>query len=233
MDWNERSILMRYYFDGESRANGQISNMDSLIVRSREIMGEEVLLAIICDGVGSMRHGGYASAKCANALSEWLDELESIDRIGERMCCRVRAINAGILEESKSQGIDTATTISVLILAQEDYHIIHAGDSRIYAYEKTELSQLTQDDVSQRGRLTNYIGKEGEFQPQYIQGCALGKAFLLCSDGLYRTVKEDILSESLDRLTPRTIRKITQQLVEKAVASGERDNISVALVKTV
>lgn len=222
---------MKYYFDGESRANGQPSNMDSLIVRSRKIKGDEVLLAVICDGVGSMRHGGYASAKCANALSAWLDELESIGQIGERLYSRVRAINAGIVEESRRQNIDTATTISALLLTQEEYHIVHAGDSRIYAYEKTGLTQLTQDDVSPRGRLTNYIGKEGEFQLQYVRGDALGKSFLLCSDGLYKKMKEDILSESLDRLTPKMIRKITLQLVEGAIASGERDNISVALVQ--
>jgi serine/threonine protein phosphatase PrpC len=80
-----------YIYDGLSLQNGRGSNMDSLLLSEREIERRTVLLAVVCDGVGSTRDGAFAAAFSAKAMSEWFAGLADIERVGLRM--RDEALN--------------------------------------------------------------------------------------------------------------------------------------------
>ena len=110
------------------------------------------------------------------------------------------------------------------------YNIIHLGDSRIYSYENETLRQMTDDDVSEEGKLTSYLGRGQKLIPHYDEGSAYGKQFLLCSDGLYKKLDDNMISAAFRCLAPNNLRQEALNLSRLAIERGERDNISVALI---
>lgn len=223
---------MNFLFNGVSLQNGRNSNMDSLILKRRLIDKKNTLLAVICDGVGGLTDGAYASVKTVQMLNEWFNNARTVDRIGIRMRDTVLSINASIIAQKKQKNIDTATTMSALLLVENDYYIVHVGDSRIYCYENDTLIALTNDDVSETGKLTVYIGKAEDIFPQYYEGTTISKVFFMCSDGLYRQMDMDFLRGRLKILNELTINEAMNVLPQFVISRGELDNISLAIVKT-
>ena len=64
-----------YLYDGMSLQNKRKSNMDSLLLKERRIDGQNVYLAVVCDGVGSLENGGFAAATAVRLLSDWFDSV--------------------------------------------------------------------------------------------------------------------------------------------------------------
>lgn len=221
---------MKGLFGGKSWKNQRVMNMDSMILKSCLIEREKVLLSVVCDGVGSMKDGSYASVMAVKLLGEWLDEIDDVSRIGIRMMERILEINCKICEESLQKELHTASTLSALLIVRESYYIVHIGDSRIYAYEAGELKLLTHDDVSSDGRLTEYIGKSTA-SLHYMEGDVKVKTFMLCSDGLYKKMDELFLVEKIKKLTSKNIDNTMEELAQHVINQGEQDNISIAFVK--
>ena len=107
--------------------------MDSLLLKKRIISGDEVCLAAVCDGVGSLESGAVASSLAIQMLIEWLNGVEDTERIGLALIETVQNINEAVVRESNEKGIRTASTLSALLLAGGRYYTAHVGDSRIYA----------------------------------------------------------------------------------------------------
>jgi len=205
--------------------------MDSLLLKSGFINGRKAMLAVVCDGVGSMADGAYASITAVKIMNEWFDNVKTADLIGTVMRNIVLNINLYIIKESKLKNIYTASTFSALLLVESDYYISHIGDSRIYCLENGRLCALTNDDVSPSGELTAYIGKNENILPQYREGTAAGKIFLICSDGLYRRMDKDFMTVKLKNWNKKSFDETIKILPQYVINLGEQDNISFALVK--
>ncbi|WNS42896.1 protein phosphatase 2C domain-containing protein [Paenibacillus sp. MMS20-IR301] len=206
--------------------------MDSLVVCERVVGGRKALLAVVCDGVGSMSDGGVASSSAVRLLSGWFNNLGHTERVGLRMRDEVLLINTYIMNLASSQGLNTATTLSALLLIEEQYCIVHSGDSRIYCLSEARgLMQLTADDVSDTGRLTSYIGHKSNPVLHYAEGTAPGKVFLLCSDGLYKRLNTDLLTPHTNFSNRKSMQRTIKVLTNYVIEHGEEDNISVAFVK--
>ena len=225
---------MKYLFRGVSLKNMRQTNMDSLLLKSRRIIKSNAMIAVVCDGVGSLTDGGFASAMAVRLLIEWFSSVNSTNHIGLRMRDAVYLINARIISESKQKNLETASTLSALLLIEHNYYITHLGDSRIYCYEdKTDaLSILTNDDVSESGKLSAYIGKTEDIFLQYSEGTAIGKTFLVCSDGLYKRMDAEFMTNNLKTWNAKAKDKSLNALSQYVIERGERDNISLALIKT-
>ena len=122
----------------------------------------------------------------------------------------------------------------------------HVGDSRIYRLRGGELEQLTEDhsfhqamlagggDVPARHlsayghMLTRALGTECAAPDLRVETIAAGDVLLLCTDGLSNAVPETILAA---HCRGRDLDAACRELVAEALASGERDNITVALVR--
>lgn len=205
--------------------------MDSLLLKHRLINGKRALLAVVCDGVGSLAKGAFASGAAARMLNEWFDTILMAERIGLKMRDVILEINIHIISESRQKNINTASTLSALLLLDESYCVAHIGDSRIYSYEKGMLTLLTHDDVSETGRLTACIGQTDNIVLQYSEGNAIGKVFLVCSDGLYKRMNTDFLTAKLKIQNKHDLNNSLKALVQYAIEQGEKDNISIAMVK--
>lgn len=126
--------------------------------------------------------------------------------------------------------------------------VAHAGDSRAYLLRGEDLDQLTEDHS-----LSNFLfalGREAEAQlaqatmsnvimralglepevavdAQEIEVEA-GDRYLLCSDGLSDLVSHREMKEILDDRT-LTREEVVDRLLERALAAGGRDNISIVV----
>ena len=205
--------------------------MDSLLIKQRYIDEKIVLLAVVCDGVGSYTNGAFASARAVHLLNDWFDKLDTLTRIGMAMKDAVIYINRQIILEAEQKKIKTASTLSALILAENNYFIVHIGDSRVYCHDKQGLAVLTHDDVSVSGGLLGFIGQQDNILPGYFEGNAIGKTFLICSDGLYRRMDTSFLVSKMKILNKKLLKKTINALPQYVIERGEKDNITVAIVK--
>lgn len=203
--------------------------MDSLLLKKRIISGDEVCLAAVCDGVGSLESGAVASSLAIQMLIEWLNGVEDTERIGLALIETVQNINEAVVRESNEKGIRTASTLSALLLAGGRYYTAHVGDSRIYACSPTGLLQLTEDHVV-NGKLAVYLGKPEKLPVLYGEGALSKTKFLLCSDGLYKKLDVECIGKHCAQANKKNIPKILEKLVQAAIENGELDNISAAIV---
>lgn len=187
-------------------------------------------MAVVCDGVGSVQDGAFTASCAVKMLGAWFDSVKDTRRLGLRLRDNVLDINRRIVLTAQKHGLQTAATLSALLLDEERYYVVHAGDSRIYCYQNSELILLTQDHVSSAGKLTMCLGRFEEIELFYNEGVAPGANFLLCSDGLYKKMDVQVLQTQFARMTPKTLRKVIENLTQYVIERGEKDNISLALV---
>ena len=203
--------------------------MDSILLKEKMVDRNCICLMVVCDGVGSTKDGAFAAAMAVRELSEWLDCVTDIDRIGIRLRDAVLEINRLILKQALIQHLNTAATLSALLLADDRFYIVHSGDSRIYSSCGSHLKQLTQDHMSD-GKLTSCIGRTERPEIFYNEGSAQGMRFLLCSDGLYKKTESVLIQKELAQVSRKTIKKTVERLARYAMNFGETDNISVAIL---
>jgi serine/threonine protein phosphatase PrpC len=136
-----------------------------------------------------------------------------------------------------------ASTVCVLIIHKHRAMCLWSGDSRIYLLRDKQLSQLTRD----HNRMDEFIEtgmsrEEAEKYPlaHYLtaavgassslftetQSCEVkkGDTFLLCSDGLFKDVTDHEIALIMQQTNPK---KITKQLMNKALSRQASDNVTV------
>lgn len=134
-------------------------NQDSVLIKEASTEGGNVLLAVICDGMGGFAKGEVASATLVRAFSRWFEEelpfllykeekIQDID-IEELMNSwdgLIREINLKIASYGENMHAQCGTTLAALLLVQNHYYIANVGDSRVYALDGT-MKQLTKDQT--------------------------------------------------------------------------------------
>lgn len=235
------------------------TNQDSVCVKIAETQYGQIAMAMVCDGMGGLEKGELASAAVINEFSEWfVNELPNNindfkwDYVGDKWAHMIKKLNRDIGDYGKYYGISLGTTVTVMLLFNNEYLIAHVGDSRAYEL-KYELRQLTDDhslvgrDVRQgilteeeaerdprRNVLLQCVGASKSVNPQIIQGEIDGNtSYLLCSDGFRHVLDR---TEILDAAGPQNVTASKEmqaglrKLIDTAKARGEQDNISALLI---
>lgn len=236
------------------------TNQDSMLIKHAIADGKEVLLAVVCDGMGGLSKGELASATVIKAFARWFEEelpyeLENFDLqiVGTKWSLLLKELNARILEYSKNNGIDgVGTTFSGILFVNEQYMIGHVGDSRVY-HIGSSLSQLTTDQTfvarevsrgtmtpeqaktdKRRNLLLQCVGASKVVEPQIICGRTEKGAYMLCSDGFRHEITEEEIYESLNPINlmnKDAMHNNAKYLIEQNKSRNEKDNISVLLIK--
>lgn len=235
-------------------------NQDSLVIKSLNIKGCNVLMAAVCDGVGGLKYGEKTSRRAVEMLSQWFDyEIPQIMehlQIKETMRYRCKQliddINKEIYFDDLRCGISSGTTISLLLLWNHQYLIGHVGDSRIYAIDQ-QVRQLTQDHSwvarevelghmtsaeaatdSHQNIILKCIGVKEEVEPDWFGGIVREPTtFLLCTDGFWHYLKPQDIEACF---SPRVIKMEAElganlcQMTERVKRKGETDNITVIAI---
>lgn len=222
-------------------------NQDSVVLQQVLTARGRVLMAAVCDGMGGLEQGEWASGYVTKRLQEWFYEFllravrkrkpcwvirRSMDRLVYHMQEEIRQYG---MQEKLSLG----TTMTVLVIVEKTCYIWHLGDSRAYriynGYKQTKAVCMTHDHVKGRNMLTKCIGSFGYEKPDFRTGnIRSGQAVLLCSDGYYHCVAQQELEAVLDPMSLREEEQITRRLREIGEACmkrGERDNLSAIYVK--
>lgn len=236
------------------------TNQDSVLIKHASTEVGEVLLAVVCDGMGGLEKGELASATVIRAFSKWFDEelpfeLSAVDMqvIGAKWSLLLKELNVQIMEYSKAHRIDgVGTTFSGILFVDGQYVIGHVGDTRVY-HIGSSLTQLTTDQTfvareisrgtltpeqaktdKRRNMLLQCIGASRVVEPQIICGKAEKGAYMLCSDGFRHEISESEIYESLNPINlmnKDAMHSNAKYLIEQAKRREEKDNISVILIK--
>ena len=234
-------------------------NQDSFIIKKALIGNSEIVMAIICDGMGGLSKGELASATVIEVFSDWFDdnilyEFENINLeiIGEKWSLLLKKLNSEINEFGKDRGIRLGTTFTGALFVDEKYVVVHVGDSRLY-HIGTKLSQITKDQTfiaraiengelteneakndSRRNVLLQCVGASKFVEPEIILGITQEKGYLFCSDGF----RHEITSEEIyTHFKPSKLKNKesmhanARTLIDENKKRQEKDNISVVLIK--
>ena len=240
--------------------NVKTSNQDSVLIKHATVDDTEILLAVVCDGMGGLSKGELASATVIKAFSKWFDEelpyeLENLDMnvIGSNWSLLLKDLNVKLLEYSSKNNIDgIGTTFSGILFIDDKYVIAHVGDSRIYRIFSS-LEQITTDQTfvareisrgtmtleqaktdKRRNLLLQCIGASRVVEPEIICGNTERGVYMVCSDGFRHEISENEIQQSFDPkvLTDKNITKRNARyLIDTVKSRNERDNISVIVVK--
>lgn len=146
-------------------------NQDACCVRIMKTPLHTIVLALVCDGVGGMEEGEYASKSTVQAFNNWFDyrlgalvlekeeeQTELMPLLSEEINRLIDEQHQAVLAYSRKKGIQTGTTLTAMLFTDSKYLIAQIGDSRAYCV-KDGLFQLTEDQSLvarevREGRLT-------------------------------------------------------------------------------
>lgn len=136
------------------------TNQDSALIKEASTDYGDVMLAVICDGMGGLAKGEVASAALIKAFSLWFENefpeilynrrVEGkIDRgeIERELNKLVLEVNQKIAAHGNQFHVMMGTTVSALLMAEGTYYIMNVGDSRVYKIDNQNISQLTKDQT--------------------------------------------------------------------------------------
>ncbi len=202
----------------------------------------------VADGVGGLKFGEVASAKATEHVAEWWKHFNSnefdkrIEKITDSLSLLIYEINRDIYAFNQANQTQSATTLSLILLYNQNYCIAHVGDSRVYACAKDEkkIYQITTDhskDIIREkdGRkyvqsaLTDGLGhKKGiKFDLSFGPLNSVVNGFFVCSDGIYKRQSEQQIANILFADEANAC----ANLVMGAKQAGESDNITAAYAR--
>lgn len=235
------------------------TNQDSILIKHASAFCGEILMAMICDGMGGLSKGELASATVIRAFSKWFDEelpyeLEHLDMkvIGGRWTFLLKDLNTKILEYGNSVNVSLGTTCTVMLFVGTEYLIVHVGDTRAY-HIGSSMRQITEDQTfvarevkrrtmtaeqaktdKRRNLLLQCVGASKVLEPQVIHGNTERGAYLICSDGFRHEITESEMHESLNPINlmnKEAMHANVRYLITQVKKRKEKDNISAVLVK--
>lgn len=182
------------------------------------------MLMVVCDGLGGHAMGEVAAETVCNAICEYwennLDVQDSVTKVGK--ACKV-ASDALYARSRVVRPIEMGTTIVLASIEDDIVTIAHCGDSRCYLLRGGEVLHQTQDHADTR------LGSESVTRcffsmnpevavPDIVQfAVQRGDRIFLCSDGVYKAMAPQILTERLQDDKPlEDITDVIKFLCEKS-----------------
>lgn len=238
-------------------------NQDSLCLKIAETSIGDVLMAVVCDGMGGLKKGELASKTIVEAFANWFDnrlpvliqnDLDLV-AVGQSWNTLVREHNLKIYNYAKNANLEMGTTLVAILMVDNKAIICNIGDSRCYSIRKTikQLSrdhtqieklirenQISREDAMNDPRssmLTQCIGVSPNVNPDFFQIVTEeGMGFLLCSDGFRHKIKEEEIKGILQPsiLFDESSMKTTLiDLTDLNKQRGETDNITSVFIKII
>ena len=216
-----------------------------------EIQGETEgsFLAVVCDGVGSETYGDKAAEIASMSFLPLCKNSMSIFDISSAV---VSANNAVCSYQKKGECYKCmATTIAGIYLQDETFVCFNLGDSRVYLLTDNDMVQISKDHTqaqnmvnegkiansskaprSMQDTITKYIGSLGNTSLAALKKGRCEKrtkAFLLCSDGLYKKLTNYEIKKVM--VNNDTVAEKSRTLLDFAIKKGSTDDISVIVIE--
>lgn len=237
------------------------TNQDSLLIKHGSYEDGEILLAVVCDGMGGLAKGEVASASVITAFSNWFDnelpfELNNPDMkiIGAKWELLLKELNTRISEYGSAIRENMGTTFTGILFVNDEYVVGHVGDSRLYRIDQ-DIHQLTQDHTyvareinagrmtldqaridPQRNMLLQCVGASGKVEPQIFWGKDTPGVYMLCSDGFRHEITAREIYDAFipQSLTDKNVmHSRARYMIDLVKKRNEKDNISVILIRVI
>lgn len=247
----ENPGVIRYI--ASSSIGGRSSQQDSLFVGEKD----QIILAVVCDGMGGMNGGERASELAVQMLAEafFTQMIPNIPAFYRDIANK--ADDGVYLLQDGGKPMGAGTTIVSAMVKENGLYWLSVGDSKIYIYRKGKMicpvvehnyrmilnRMLSEGKIDRTAynnelpkaeALVSYLGMGGIKYMDINQNPFLleaGDQILLCSDGLYKSIDEDEILDILDHRMSLEVK--TKMLIDKALANGgpKQDNTSVILIQ--
>jgi serine/threonine protein phosphatase PrpC len=202
----------------------------------------------VADGMGGHAAGDVASHIVVEELERINAPSSAADLLAD---CEARMVSANSRLRAIAQergGVLIGTTVAVLLIYQDVFACVWAGDSRIYRIRAREIEQMSVDhtEVQQlladgklsaeealawpgRNVITRAIGAYDDPELEMMDGTLEpGDIFVICSDGLTNHVADP---EILALTTHNPPQRACDLLIELTLERGATDNVTVVLVR--
>ncbi len=225
---------------GKKRA----ANEDSFLAQSP--------LFVVADGMGGHSAGDLASAAVVHRLAD----VATTDFVAPRDIERAledATRDISLIAMDSLLGVGTTVTGAALTLQDDNayFAVFNIGDSRVYLFERNELTQITVDhsvvqELVEAGALSR---EEAEKHPDsniitravgfnatpaadfWFVPVVTGLRLLICSDGLTKEVNDDRIR--LHMAAGLTSVQTAAALADAALAAGGRDNVTAIILDVV
>lgn len=209
---------------------------------------------ILADGMGGHSGGEIASERSVLAIKATLEGIDwenpPSPQEFAQICIAAAIDSLRLWVEEHLEQHDMGTTLVVWIRVRDKVVLFSLGDSRIYLLRDGGLFQLTFDqtiesELRRRGATRNQASRSPG--AAYLSRCVManrscepdvmeveikqGDLWLLCSDGLTREVEDIDIREALLTFNSHGAQLCAQNLIEKALQNGGRDNVTVVAAR--
>ncbi len=241
MNNEDNFYLDGLFMDETQRDQGGLFNKDEL---SRGLFA-------VCDGMGGEEAGEEASLLSVKLCDRY--RKEGMSTQPEKLAEFLKNGCKEVLRQARENGNHSGATIAMLIAAEDGLYAANMGDSRIYRLVGKGLEQVSEDHTEiqrllrkrlitpaqakthpKRHMILQYWGMPlgiAPFQPFISRKIpyAAGERFLICSDGLTDMVENNRIAQLLRQR--KSIKDITQELVDEALQNGGKDNVTVLILE--
>jgi protein phosphatase/serine/threonine-protein phosphatase Stp1 len=203
----------------------------------------------VADGAGGHDCGEVASGMIAETLQAIPEGLPAAALLAE-IRSRIEATNAALVDAAVARGAHSviASTIVVLVIRDGHFACLWAGDSRAYLLRDGALQQISRDhslvqELVDAGAIspeeaenhpranviTRAVGATREpLELDKVSGpIRPGDRFLLCSDGLSKTLPEPELASLVAGHAP------AGAMIAAALARKVNDNVTAVVVEAI
>ena len=222
--------------------------------------GENVSIAIVCDGMGGLNGGERASQTALKILAEDFFGEENIENMPEFFEKEAYKMDEEVFKLTDEEGepLNAGTTVVAVVVKNNEAYWLSVGDSKIYIIREDEIIpvnrehnyRLVLDERLKNGEIDEETYKSEEKQAEaLISYIGIGdlrlmdinkKPFellendiiLLCSDGLYKRLKDEEIIELIKYEEPdmkRAAKRLTDIVMKRTVKS--QDNTSIVLMQ--
>ena len=208
-------------------------------------------LFVVADGMGGHAGGDVASAIATKRIIEADRPYASAQDAEFALQAALIGANAQLAETvfEHAELTGMGTTVSAIVVLENEVAIAHIGDSRIYLLRDSELSQITIDHtfvqrLVDSGRITEAeamvhprrsvlmrVLGDVEASPEIdtsILATIDGDRWLLCSDGLTGVVSHTGIASAL--ASGANAQDVADLLVKESLDGGAPDNVTVVIV---
>ena len=225
----------------DSRTNvGKVRKENEDAFCSRPGMG----VWVVADGMGGHANGRFASQTIVEEVGA-MEAQGSLDAVCNAVADAIARANATV----NARGVATkqmGSTVVILVVEQNRFAVLWAGDSRAYLLRNNALIVLTRDhtqveDMVQRGLMT--LEEAARHPMKHVLSRAVGvnemveldgirdtfqpgDVILLCSDGLSSVVPEQDIAAILGAKGLEAC----DDLIAASLDRGAPDNVTVTLV---
>jgi len=212
---------------------------------------EPLCAAILADGMGGQNCGEVGSEITIRATAEYLAKPEEGLSLEETAMEAIRAANRQVLEDARARTEcdGMGSTVVLALWRLPEIVIANVGDSRAYLYRNGELRQLSYDQnfanelrtklglsedrvrsMPNRNVLTMAVGTFDHILIRtHKERLQPGDLILLCSDGLYGPVSDNITAAILGERS--SLQDKVDKLIDTANQNGGPDNVTAVLLE--